>query len=57
MLDYFKVSPLYSAKKKRIHLIPLYYELKSLKAHKEPENTILGKSWKNFINRWNSFDG
>jgi hypothetical protein len=56
-LDYFKSYPLHSAKKNRILLISQYYELKSLKAHKEPENSNLGKSWKYFMNKWNSYDG
>jgi hypothetical protein len=38
-------------------MIPEYYKLKSLKAHLEPENSNLGKSWKYFINKWNSYDG
>lgn len=57
ILDYIKCYPLHSAKKNRILLIPRYYELKSLKAHKEPENSNLGKSWKYFKNKWNSYDG
>lgn len=57
ILDYFKSNPLRSAKNNRLLLIPKYYELKSLKAHKEPENSILGKNWKYFINKWNSYDG
>ncbi len=57
ILDYFKEYPLHSAKKKRIFMIPEYYKLKSLKAHLEPENSNLGKSWKYFINKWNSYDG
>lgn len=56
-LDYFKSYPQHSAKKNRILLISQYYELKSLKAHKEPENSNLGKSWKYFMNKWNSYDG
>jgi len=56
MLDYFKLYPLRSAKFARIKLIPKYLELKELGAHKAPEYSVLGKAWKQFLIKWNSFD-
>jgi hypothetical protein len=54
LLEYFDKYPLKSAKFTRIKLIPKYFELRKLKAHKAPVNTILGKSWKQFLINWNS---
>jgi hypothetical protein len=54
LLFYFKQNPLRSSKKHRLSLIPLYYELKSLKAHKE-KNTFLFKKWTSFLKRWENF--
>ena len=41
IIYYFKEYPSRSAKNSRLHLIPRFYELKSLKAHKAPEGSIL----------------
>jgi LAGLIDADG endonuclease len=57
LLVYFKLYPPRSAKFNRIKLIPKYYELKELKAHKATEKSVLGKAWKQFLIKWNSFDG
>jgi len=55
ILEYFKLYPLRSAKLARIKLIPKYYELRSLGAHKAKESTVLGKSWNRFLVKWDNF--
>jgi hypothetical protein len=45
LIEYFKKHPSRSAKQNRLHLIPRFYELKDLKAHKELDlNSGLAKS-------------
>lgn len=44
LVKYFKVYPSRSAKIKRLHLINKYYELKDIKAHLAPNETLLAKS-------------
>ena len=44
MVKYFKVYPSRSAKIKRLHLINKYYELKDIKAHIAPHDSLLAKS-------------
>ena len=39
-------------KLKRLNLIPEFYELKDLKAHKYLPDTPLGKTWESFMNKW-----
>ena len=56
LIEYFKKYPSRSAKKNRLHLIPKYYELKDLKAHKALPDTFLEKSWKYFINKWLKYE-
>jgi hypothetical protein len=56
LLNYFDKYPPRSAKLSRIKLIPKYYELKSLGAHKAKPLSVLGKAWKQFIIKWESFD-
>jgi hypothetical protein len=55
ILEYFKLYPLRSAKLARIKLIPKYHELRSLGAHKAKESSVLGKSWKRFLVKWDNF--
>lgn len=58
LLYYFKKYQPKSAKLARLNLIPKYYELKSLGAHKASVESVLGIAWKHFIikwNKWNSF--
>jgi hypothetical protein len=31
-------------------------ELRGLGAHKSSENSVLGKAWKQFLIKWDSFD-
>ena len=56
IIEYFKKHPARSAKKNRLHLIPKYYELKDLKAHKALPGTFLEKSWKYFNNKWLKYE-
>jgi hypothetical protein len=44
LLNYFDKYPPRSAKLSRIKLIPKYYELKSLGAHKAKPLSVLGKA-------------
>lgn len=53
--NYLKVYPLKSGKQFRINLLDKYYELRLLKAHLAPENSLLGKSWKEFMDKWESY--
>ena len=50
--NYFNKYSLRSEKKVRIMMIPKFYELIKLHAHKANKNTVLGKAWNNFINKW-----
>ena len=56
IIDYFKTHPSRSAKKNRLHLVPKYYELKDLKAHKALPGTLLEKSWKYFQTKWLKYE-
>ena len=56
LIEYFKKYPSRSGKKNRLHLIPKYYELKDLKAHKALPGTFLDKSWKYFYNKWLKYE-
>jgi Cytochrome C and Quinol oxidase polypeptide I/LAGLIDADG endonuclease len=56
ILNYFKLYPPVSGKLARINLIPKFYELRNLGAHKASENTVLGKAWKQFLIKWENFD-
>jgi hypothetical protein len=44
LVEYFKKRPARSAKKQRLHLIPKYYLLKDLNAHKALPGSCLTKS-------------
>lgn len=55
-LNYIKDCPSRSIKRKRLFLISDYYELKSIKAYSADEITAKFKSWKRFIQKWNSKD-
>jgi len=56
LLNYFLINPPRSAKKNRILWIKRYYELKQLKAHKASPNSVLGKSWSNFLKKWQNYN-
>jgi len=51
LIEYFKKHTPKSAKKNRLYLIPRYYELKDLKAHKALPGTILEKTWQIFCSK------
>jgi len=54
--NYIKLYPLKSGKQFRFKLLPKYYELRQLKAHLATENSILGKSWKEFLKKWENYE-
>ena len=54
LLDYFKLCPSRSTKHVQLKAIKQYLELKLLKAHKASINSILGKSWFKFTNKFNT---
>lgn len=54
--NYTKICPCRSIKRKRLFLINNYYELKDIKAYLGDETTAKYKSWKKFIEKWNSKD-
>jgi LAGLIDADG endonuclease len=56
LLNYFSINPPRSAKKNRILRIKRYYELKQLKAHRASPNSVLGKSWSNFLQKWEYYE-
>jgi LAGLIDADG endonuclease len=56
LIEYFKEYPSRSAKNNRLHLIPKFYELKDMKAHKALPETFLAKSWVIFFNKWLNYE-
>jgi hypothetical protein len=56
LIEYFKEHPSRSAKNNRLHLVPQYYELKDMKAHKAEQETCLAKSWIIFFNKWLKYE-
>jgi hypothetical protein len=56
LIEYFKIHPLRSAKKNQLLLIPKFYRLKDLKAHKALPESNLGKSWRYFIDKWLKYE-
>ena len=56
LIEYFKKHPSRSAKNKRLDLIPKYYELKGMKAHKADPETRLAKSWEIFLKKWLNYE-
>ena len=56
LIEFFKKHPSRSAKNNRLHLIPKFYELKGLKAHKASPDTFLAKSWEIFLNKWMNYE-
>lgn len=55
-LDYCKIYPLRSSKKKRIFLTPKYFELKRIKAHLANKSTYRQKAWKTFCYKWYDYE-
>lgn len=56
LVEYFKKNPSRSAKQNRLHLIPKFYELKDLKAHKALPDSYLAKSWEYFYQKWLAYE-
>jgi hypothetical protein len=56
LIEYFKNHPCRSAKIQRLHLVPRFYELKDLKAHKALEGSNLEKSWEIFYKKWLNYE-
>jgi len=56
LIEYFKNHPCRSAKIKRLHLVPIFFELKDLKAYKALEGSNLEKSWKIFYKKWLNYE-
>lgn len=56
LIEYFKKHPSRSAKNKRLHLVPQFYELKDMKAHKAEPKTFLNKSWEIFFKKWLNYE-
>ena len=53
--DYFKVYPCRSEKFMRINMVNKFYELRQLHAHTASPSSDLGKAWKHYMIKWNSF--
>lgn len=53
--DYFKVNPCRSLKLTRLTMANRFFELRQLHAHNSRPNSDLGKAWKHFLVKWNSF--
>jgi len=53
--DYFRVNPCRSEKLMRITMINRFYELRQLHAHTASPNSDLGKAWKHYLIKWDSF--
>ena len=53
--DYFKVNPCRSEKMRRISMVNDFYKLRNLHAHSATVNSDLGKAWKYYMIKWNSF--
>ena len=56
LIEYFKNHPCRSAKIKRLHLVPRFYELKDLKADLAPSDSLLAKAFKLFMEKWDKGD-
>jgi hypothetical protein len=56
IINYFNVCPSNSAKMNRIRMINKYFELKEKKAQSFNDDSIKGKLWNQFINKWNKWE-
>jgi len=52
--NYFKINPCRSEKMVRLNMVNKFYELRKLHAHKSSANSVLGKTWKHYLVKWNS---
>ena len=53
--DYFKANLCRSEKISRITMANDFYKLRNLHAHSVSDNLDLGKAWKYYMIKWNSF--
>ena len=56
LIEYFKKYPSRSAKNNRLHLIPRYFELIDMQAHKALPDTYLRKSLNLFYKKWLNYE-
>lgn len=56
LIEFFKNHPCRSAKIQRLHLVPRFYELKDLKADLAPSDSLLAKTFKLFMEKWDKGD-
>ncbi len=49
LLEYFKKYPSRSSKKARLHLIPIYFSLVSIRVYAQSENSLQFKAWNRFL--------
>lgn len=56
LIEYFKKYPSRSAKKQRLFLIPKFYELKDLGAHKAIPDSLTYRSWQYFYKKWLNYE-
>jgi hypothetical protein len=56
LIEYFKTHPSRSDKKKRLFLIPKFYNLKDLGAPNAMPDTFLYKSWEYFYKKWLNYE-
>lgn len=52
LIEYFKNYPSKSYNNNKLYLIPEFFKLKANKAHTAKLNSFLGKSWENFLKKW-----
>lgn len=53
--DYLNKYPLKSIKKKRVQLIPTFFQLRALQAYNKPSTSLMHKSWVFFEKQWFQF--
>lgn len=56
LIEYFKKYPSRSAKNNRLHLVPKIYELKGMKAHTAPSESLLAKGWDTLMSKWKNYE-
>lgn len=52
--NYFEINPCRSEKMVRINMVDKFYELRKLHAHNASANSVIGKTWKHYLVKWNS---
>lgn len=56
LIEYFKKYPSRSAKNSRLHLVPLFYKLKDIKAHKAILQSFSYKKFQVFLKKWKHYE-